>query len=171
MFYVIGSIMTLLIFIQMRKGKEMPIVYKLIMGISFIFSWAAVAIWFTTLVESWQLSLNTPAVAALPRGQDVINLLRHVAFLLPVKRLTLGVLYALPILLIPIVWMVVKWQNRLQIALFSTMINWLFFWIITIVDNLSHSLVQIPLEGGVLLIVYLMVFFVLVGQRPFPTPK
>lgn len=171
MFYVIGSIMTLLIFIQMRKGKEMPIVYKLIMGISFIFSWAAVAIWFTTLVESWQLSLNTPAVAALPRGQDVINLLRHVAFLLPVKRLTLGVLYALPILLIPIVWMVVKWQNRLQIALFSTMINWLFFWIITIVDNLSHSLVQIPLEGGVLLIVYLMVLFVLVGQRPFPTPK
>ena len=167
---IIASIATLIIFIQKYKGKEIVPIARLVIGICFAFSWMVIVMWFSVWTEDWQLSLNTPAAynLSLPAwGHAVINLLRRAVFLLPVSRLTLGIFYASPVLLIPIALAVINRQQIVQIMLFSSLINWLFYWNLFIIDTQFRSLEQIPLKAIILLTTYLFVLYLLAWKRPF----
>ncbi len=167
---IIVSIATLLLFIQNHKGKDNTL-FRIIAGICFAFSWVLIVMWFTVLIEGWQITLNTPIANSdlIPVwGRIVQNLLRSIVFLFPVTRLTLGILYALPILLIPAVLVVIKRPQATSIMLYSAGANFLFFWMLLIVDNGIHlSFIKIPIQGTVLLTTYLFLLYGLVRQRPF----
>ena len=169
------SIVTLLVFVQNNKGKD-NVWYRLIAGICFTFSWVLLVMWFTVLIENWQIALSAPAANSgfIPSwGHGVQKLLRNVAFLLPVSRLGLAVLYGLPILLIPIALIIKKKQRASSILLYSTLLNLLFLWTQLIAEHWSRSfLVQIPLQGAIFLASYVLVLVLLMWQRPFTTsPK
>ena len=167
---IIVSIVTLLVFIQNKKGKDNAL-FRIVSGICFAFSWILIVMWVTVLIEGWQMALNTPTANSelIPVwGHIVQNLLRSVAFLFPVTRLTLGVLYALPILLIPVVLVMLKRPQATSILLYSTLMNLLFFWVQLIADNWIHmSFIKIPIQGTVLLMTYAFLLYVLIRQQQF----
>lgn len=169
------SIVTILVFVQHNKGKD-NVWYRLIAGLCFTFSWVLLVMWFTVLIENWQIALSTPAATSefIPSWErGVQNLLRNVAFLLPASRPGLAIFYGLPILLIPITLIMTKKQRVSSILLYSALLNLLFLWTQLIVDNWSRfSPMQIPLQGVILLASYVLVLVLLMGQRPFTTnPK
>lgn len=170
LFIIFVSIVTLLVFVQNNKGKD-NVWYRLIAGICFTFSWVLLVMWFTVLIENWQIALSTPAATGefIPLwGRGVQNLLRNVAFLLPVSRLGLAVFYGLPILLIPIALIMTKKQRMLSILLYAALLNLLFLWTQLIAEYWSRSsLVQIPLQGVIFLASYVLVLVLLMWQRPF----
>lgn len=166
---VIVSLVTLLIFIQNKQGKDNAL-FKMLSGICFAFSWVLIVMWCTVMIETWQIALNTPTNNELiSEGERIIqNLLRSIVFLFPVSRLTLGILYALPIFLIPLILLRGKWSQMTSILLHSTLVNLLFFWSQLIIDNwLRLSFMRISLQGLVLLITYVFVIYVLIRQRSF----
>ncbi len=162
-----------------KKGKDNTF-FRIVGGICLAFSWVLIVMRFAVLIESWQIMLNTPGANSdlIPVwGHIVQNLLRNIVFLLPVTRLTLGILYASPILLVPIWLMVVKRLQATSIVLYSALVNLLFFWILFIVDDwLRISHIKIPIQGVVLLTIYALSLYVLIRQRPclpsncIPTP-
>ena len=162
--------MILLIFILNKKGKDNAL-FRIVSGMCFAFSWVLIVMWLTGLIEGWQIWLNTPIANSelIPIWGHVIqNLLRSVVFLFPVTRLTLGILYALPILLIPVLLVMVKRLQATPIMLYSTLMNLLFFWILLIVDNgVRLSSIKMPIQGVVLLTTYLILLYALLRQRPF----
>lgn len=177
MFFATILILTIVIpfvFIQHKKGGDNTLL-NFIAGVGFVYSWALVVMWLTVLIEGWQISLNTPMVRSelIPVWvRFVLNLLHSISFLFPVNRLTLGILYALPVLLIPLGFIgmgrwFIGWDN-LSILLYSTMLNLLFFWIQVLADSGSHSsFVYVSVQGTVLLMTYLVLLVALIGQRPF----
>lgn len=167
---IIASIAAPLMLILNKKGKDNTF-FRIVGGVCLAFSWVLIVMWFTVLIEGWQLTLNTPMADnnLVPMwGRVVQNLLRNIAFLLPVSRLTLGILYASPIILVPIWLMVVKRLQATSIMMYSALVNLLFFWILFIVDNwLRISHIRIPIQGVVLLTIYALSLYVLIRQRPF----
>jgi len=162
---IIVSIVTGVLFIQVNQGKDNAI-FRLATAICFVFSWLIIAMWFTILTEAWQLALDTPAASSelIPAwGRVVQNLLHRVVFVLPVSRLTLGVLYALPILLIPLILAVVRRPQMMSLLLYSTSVNLLFFWMQLIVDNWTRiPFMKIPIQGTILLTTYVLVIYALI---------
>ncbi len=167
---IIVSIVTLLVLIQNNKGKDNAF-YRSVAGICLVFSWAVIVMWFAVLTETWQIALNTPVVnnVSIPVwGRIVQNLLRSVVYVFPVSRLMLAILYALPILLIPMVLFVMRRSQVTSILLYSTLMNLLFFGVQLLADNWIHtSFIKIPIQGVVLLTTYAFLLYALIRQRPF----
>ena len=162
------SIIALSNFIWFNK-RQNNYLFQLITGFCFVFSWVMIVMWITSLVEVWQIALSTPASnnASLALGSRLIlNLLREMVNLLPISRLTLGVLYALPILLIPLILSVVKRSQVMLILNYSTLINLLFFGTQVIVDKgIPVSFTKISIQGSIFLTTYFLASFVLIQQR------
>lgn len=167
---IVASIITLLIFVQNRKGQNSTL-FTIIGGISFAFSWVLVVMWFTVLIEGWQIALNTPMVNhdLLPMWEHIGQRLLHTLVgLFPAPRLGLAVIYASPILLLPLLLIGVNRLRVTSILLYSALVNLLFFWVLFMMDSWS-SLAQSKtvLEGVVSLTTYALVLYALVRQRPF----
>jgi hypothetical protein len=165
----IVSIVAVLIFAQLNNKKKAGALLKVITGVCFAFSWVAIVMWFTSLVEVWQIGLNTPGAnnESVPIwSRIVLSSLREVVYLLPASRLTLGVLYALPILLIPLASAAVKRSQVTLVLMLSTLVNLFFFWIQVIVDSgIPPSFMKVSIQGLVLLITYTLLIAALILQR------
>jgi len=135
----------------------------------FFFSCGVVVSWFTLLVEQWQLTLNTPWAyrETLPVWAHFVqNMLRHLAFGLPVSRLTLGFLYTLPILLTPVFFIFTQQVRRTQLMLYATLINLSFFWIqLSAEYSLRATSLKIPIQSIVVFITYGFVMYALFRFR------
>jgi len=164
----IVSIVTLLAIIQFDERKD-NILFRLVVSICFFFSWGMIVMWLTVLIETWQLALSTPFAnsESIPTwGHIIQNFLRRAVFLFPVSRLTLGILYALPILLIPALLIAVKQSQALPTMLLSTLANLLFFWTQLIIDYwMRLSYLKIPVQGIILLMTYALTLYILIRHR------
>lgn len=164
---IVISIIAVLTFVRFKKAESGALL-KIVIGFCFTFSWVVLAMWFTSLVEVWQIALNTPGAenASLPAWRrTILGLLREAVYLFPTNRLTLGVLYALPFLLIPITLAIAKRYQAILILLFSTLVNLLFFWSQVIVDSsIPGSIGKISVQGAILLMSYLLAFLVVFSQ-------
>lgn len=153
-------ITVLLIFVYVRTQNNKLV--KIIAGIWFIFSWILLAMWFVGLVETWQIALNTPRAndISLPVWElTTLGVLREAVYILPISRLALGILYTLPLVIIPIALIAIKRSQMNLILIFSTMVNVLFFGIQVIIDNgIPSTFTKISIQGVVLLISYLLTF-------------
>ncbi len=166
---ILVSITTVLFFVHFREAQKNNLI-KLVVISCFSFSWAAIVLWLTVLIEGWQISLNTPAAhsEAIPEwSRTILTLLQEAAYLLPMNRLTLAVVYAMPLLLIPLLLIVLKRSQATLILMFATMLNLIFFWIQVIIDNsFPASFMQTSIQGIILLVTYILVLYLLVRQRP-----
>jgi hypothetical protein len=169
---IIFSLAVVLNFIwfNQNRQKNLP---KLFAGIGFILSWAFIVMWFTSLAELWQLSLNTPQAHddSIPAWSSyVLSFLRAAVYLLPVRRLALAVLYAMPFLLVPTAVALTKRLQTTSILIFSTWVNLLFFWMLVVIDGgRSSSFAGISIHGIVVLVTYVFALLALVRQRQFIT--
>lgn len=115
---IILSLITLFALIRLETQKDSnSIGFKLIAAGCFIVSWGVIIMALTAMIERWQLALNTPLAhqTGLPIwGQWVQAGLEQLVFLFPVRRVTLGLIYALPILLIPLTRLLLKLDHLTQ---------------------------------------------------------
>lgn len=166
----IVSLVTVLLFGKITSSKRDGNLPKVIAGACLVFSWITIVMWFTSLLETWQIGLNTPGAGgeSIPAwNRTVLNSLRTVAFLLPTSRFTLGVLYALPLLLIPLASTVASRSQAMLPLTFSTLGNLIFFWVQVIVDSgLATSFVKLSIQGVILLLAYFFLVLALLLQRP-----
>ncbi len=127
-------------------------------------------IWFTVLLERWQISLNVPAtfnaeLSLWRRG--VLTVLALIAYTLPTSRLVSAAVFALPFVIIPLS---ASWQRPTRIPLIlvlASVVNSLFFISQLIIDQLTMGLpTQISVQGIAWLISYIMgVFILLIWTR------
>jgi hypothetical protein len=168
---ILVSIVATLIFVRFNKAQDNMLV-KIVAIFCFSFSWLAIVLWFTSLVELWQIALNTPAAhhASIPVGnRAMLTFLQEAVYLLPISRFMLAILYAFPLLLIPLILIMIKRSQAVLILMFSTLANLLFFWIQVLVDTgFQASFMKISIQGMILLTTYALVVYGLVRQRPFP---
>lgn len=168
---ILVSIVAPLIFVRFNKTQDNTLV-KIVAIVCFSFSWWAIVVWFAFLVEGWQLTLNTPAAqkATLPVGnRAMLTLLQEAVYLLPISRLMLAILYASPLLLIPLILITRKRSQAVLILMFSTVANLLFFWIQVLADSgFQASFMNISIQGMILLTTYALLIYALIRQRPFP---
>lgn len=174
---IIVSIVTSLVFILNKTGKDNAL-FRIVGGLCLLFSWVLIVMWFTVLIESWQFALNTPMANndLVPAwGRMLQSLLHRVVFLFPITRLTLGILYALPIVSIPVLLIAAQPTQLTAIAAFSAVINMLFFWVsflwmlVTAAQGFSFTFEKVLSEGIVFLPAYAFLLYGLVRQRPFAT--
>lgn len=161
---LIISIVTMLIFIQNIKGKDNPL-FQAIAALCFAFSGVTLVMWFTILIEGWQIALGTPASSwqSLSGGERAIQMVQRIVFLLPVSRLALGALYTSPIIVIPLALAARKRSQATSIILHATLLNLLFFWTQLIIDEwIRASITSIPLQSVVLVASYGLVLYLLI---------
>jgi hypothetical protein len=167
---IVMSIVTLLLCVRFEK-IESEAIRDLMPGITFAFSWLVMALLFTVLVETWQYTLSIPEAVREPVpawGQVIESVLHTAAYLFPVSRMALAVLYTLPLLLVPLLVIIVKRAEVGPALLYSALINLLFFWLLVVLDNgLPETATRIPIQGLVLLLAYALVLFLLVRPQPF----
>lgn len=167
---IIMSILTLLLFMRFEK-IESEAIRDLVPGISFAISWLVTVLLFVVLIETWQYTLSIPEVVREPVpawGQVIESMLHTAVYLFPVSRIGLAVLYALPLLLVPLLVIIVKQVEVGPALLYSALVNWLFFWLLLVLDNgLPETATRIPIQGLILLIAYALVLFLLARPWPF----
>jgi hypothetical protein len=167
---IIVSIVTLLLFIRFERIKN-ETVRSLMPAVSFVFSWVVTVMMLTAVVETWQLVLSIPPAVRAPVpawGQVIESGLHTAVYLLPVGRMALAGVYALPLLLIPLLVIAMKGLEVEPVLLCSAVVNLSFFWLLLLMDNgLPESAVRIPIQGLILLVAYALALFLLIRQRPF----
>jgi hypothetical protein len=134
---IIMSIVTAFVFVRFDK-LDNDALRSLSPVISFAFSWLVIAVLFTVLVETWQIVLSIPAAVREPApawGKIVENVLRTAVFLLPFSRMTLALVYSLPLLLVPLLAIGVKRLEMGPALLYSALLNLIFFWLLLLMDN------------------------------------
>lgn len=171
-----ASIVSLLLFVYFNRTKQdNGLLSVVFMSICFLFSWLAIVMWFTSLVEVWQIGLNTPGAYShsLPIWSRVVLIsLRAVVSWFPASRLALGILYALPFLLIPLASVAANPSRSKFSFATSTLFNVFFFWMQVIVDSqLLSSFMGLSIQGVILLLTYILFILALLLQQSFPLPK
>ncbi len=163
-------IVALLVFVHFKTRNNNLV--KIIAVIWFVFSWVVLVMWFTVLVETWQIALNTPGAndISLPVWEHAaLSVLREAVYIFPISRLALGTLYTLPFMMIPIALIAVKRSQTKRILIFSTLVNLLFFGIQVIIDNgIPPTFMKISIQGIIILVSYLLAsggFIWLIFQR------
>ena len=138
--------------------------YKIIVVGCLFSSWTLIAMWFTAIIESWQISGSIPASASLPSGLLLVRQALHFIFnTLPIRRLYLGIIYALPALAIPFISK--KHSDKaLTIYLRAAILNVIFFWTQVSVEWLAHKSSSITgdiTQTLVLLLTYFLLLYLL----------
>ncbi len=165
---IIFSLAVVLNFIwfNQNRRKNLP---KLFARVGFILSWMLIVMWLASLAELWQIAMNTPQAYddSIPTWSSyVFGFLRAAVYLLPVPRLALGVLYAMPFLLVPVAVALANRPQATPVFIFSTWVNSLFFWILVVMDNgRASSFTGICIHGAIVLVTYVFALFALVRQR------
>jgi hypothetical protein len=158
-------IAVLLIFVHFKTRNDNLV--KIIAGVWFIFSWVVLVMWFTALVETWQIALNTPGAndTSLPVWErTVLSVLHEAVYIFPISRLALGTLYTLPFMTIPMALIAIKRSQTKRILIFSTLVNLLLFGIQVIIDNgIPPTFMKISIQGIILLVSYLLAFGGFIG--------
>ena len=126
-------------------------VLNVVSTVSFLLSSVLIILWLTVSVERWQLSLNNPWSYrdSLPVWADVVqDILRYLVFGWGVSRLTLGFIYALPLMLTPILLKLVQQVRENRLILYATLLNLAFFWTQLGADyRLRGLLLKIPVQA------------------------
>ncbi|MFO7537861.1 MAG: hypothetical protein R6X32_07350 [Chloroflexota bacterium] len=155
------------VLLRFNKRRDHPGI-RLVAGLSLFVSWLLVVAWLVVQVEVWQISLATPAATdpALPAwSRAILALLREAAYWLPLGRFTLGLLYAVPLLLLPLALALSNRPQATLILLTSAGANLVFFWLQVAVElGLSGSLEMQAVRGIILLATYGLVCLGLLWQ-------
>lgn len=158
MIYIVFSILLVSIFYFHHHIYEdrNNIFYKIIVIGCLFFSWALIVMWFTVTIESWQISHSMPAAAyRLDWFAPIQQVLQYAFNYLPVHRIYLAAVYALPALIIPFVSTRAKRNDEaLFIYLRAAVLNTAYFWIQAAVDRWAGDTAQA-------LILLAMYFFLL----------
>lgn len=142
------SVVTLVLFFKSNEVMNSTYI-RFIIGASFLFSWAGVALWLIALIERWQFSVAVPNTDSF-----IESVLYSLVYFVPVSRIALGVFYALPVLLIPVVVAMVTKERVTSILHYATAINLLFFAAHTAADRWITPFVELPVQGALLLTTY-----------------
>jgi hypothetical protein len=170
------SIAIAFVLLRFNKRRDHPGI-RLVAGVCLFISWLLVVAWLVVQVEAWQISLATPAATdpALPAwSRAVLALLREAAYWLPIGRFALGLLYATPLLLLPLGLALSNRAQATLILLSAAGANLIFFWLQVVVElGLSGSLEMQAVRGVILLVTYSLVCLGLLWQarllsRPLP---
>jgi hypothetical protein len=161
------SIAIAFVLLRFNKRRDHPGI-RLVAGVCLFISWLLVVAWLVVQVEAWQISLATPAASdpALPAwSRAVLTLLREAAYWLPIGRFSLGLLYAAPLLLLPLGLALSNRAQATMILLSAAVANLVFFWLQVVVElGLPGSLEMQAVRGVILLATYGLVCLGLLWQ-------
>jgi hypothetical protein len=101
------------------------------------------------LIERWQLAVAVPDTDSF-----IKSVLYNLVYFVPVSRITLGVFYALPVLLIPVVVAIAIKKQAPTILHYATAINLLFFAVHMAADRWITPSVGLPVQRVLLLTIY-----------------
>jgi len=131
--------------------------YKIIVTGCLFFSWASIVMWFTVIIESWQISHSMPAAAYQPDWFAPIQQVLQYAFnYLPVHRIYLAAVYALPALVIPLA-SARRSDEAFFIYLRAAVLNTAYFWIQAAADRWAGNTAQ----ALILLVTYFFLLYLL----------